>query len=212
MCHVIISGCSDNNLSSGIITCRERSIGKLEQLYIIPCCVQSTLMSAGQNPTILSWVEEVARSVAKTPTHTDRFEELVGSRTSTPSTPASQHKRKRSVPEAQNLMSQSDPSKRTCQSAFGTLEDIVSLASSGPASSQSEQARSLSPSNVKAELAAASLRVVYIYESADPRSLAASQLLATLTQDSVTVMTMWLGKSRMLRANVPLNCVVKVHG
>ncbi|CAI7596509.1 unnamed protein product [Penicillium glandicola] len=37
---------------------------------------------------------------------------------------------------------------------------------------------------MKGELATANPRVIYIHESADPKSLAASQLLATLTQDS----------------------------
>lgn len=145
-------------------------------------------MSAGQTPAILSWVEEVARSVPKTPPNTDRFEKLLGN----PSTPASQHKRKRSVFEAEDLMSQSDPSKRPHRTASETAstvsvrlpDDIISLAPSSSAASRGGRSRSLSPSRVKAELAAASPRVVYIHESADPRSLAASQLLATLTRDS----------------------------
>ncbi|OQD92490.1 hypothetical protein PENSOL_c041G11628 [Penicillium solitum] len=141
-------------------------------------------MSAEQTPAILSWIKEVARSVRKSPPNTHRFEKSVGNRTSPPLTPASKHKRKRSVPGAENLISQSDPSKRTRHPAFGTPDDIISLAISSPTTSQGERARPSSPSRVKAELAAASPRVVYIHESADPTSLAASQLLAILTQDS----------------------------
>ncbi|KAF4765731.1 hypothetical protein HAV15_003422 [Penicillium sp. str.  len=141
-------------------------------------------MSAEQTPAILSWIKEVARSVRKSPPNTHRFKKSVGNRTSPPLTPASKHKRKRSVPGAENLISQSDPSKRTRHPAFGTPDDIISLAISSPTTSQGERARPSSPSRVKAELAAASPRVVYIHESADPTSLAASQLLAILTQDS----------------------------
>ncbi|KAJ5706416.1 hypothetical protein N7536_002105 [Penicillium majusculum] len=141
-------------------------------------------MSAEQTPAILSWIKEVARSVRKSPPNTHRFEKSVGNRTSPPLTAASKHKRKRSVPGAENLISQSDPSKRTRHPAFGTPDDIISLAISSPTTSQGERARPSSPSRVKAELAAASPRVVYIHESADPTSLAASQLLAILTQDS----------------------------
>lgn len=145
-------------------------------------------MSAGQTPAILSWVEEVARNVPKTPPNTDRFEKPLGS----PSTPASQHKRKRSVFEAENSKSQSDPLKRPYRTASETAssvsvrlpDDIISLAPSSPAASRGGRSRSSSPSRVKAELAAASPRVVYIPESADPKSVAASQLLAALTQDS----------------------------
>lgn len=141
-------------------------------------------MSAEQTPAIISWIKEVARSVPKPPPNTDRFEKPVGNRTSPPSTPASKHKRKRSVSEAGNRISQSDPSNRTRQPAFRTPNDIISLALSSSTTSQSVGASSTSPSRVKAELATASPRVVYIHESADPKSITASQLLATLTQHS----------------------------
>ncbi|CAI7587121.1 unnamed protein product [Penicillium palitans] len=145
-------------------------------------------MSAGQTPAILSWVEEVARSVPQSPPNNTRFEKLLGN----PSTPGSQHKRKRSVFEADNLMSRSDPSKRPHRTASETAstvsvrlpDDIISLAPSSSAASRGGRSRSSSPSRVKAELAAASPKIVYMHESADPKSVAASQLLATLTQDS----------------------------
>ncbi|KAJ5457285.1 hypothetical protein N7530_012559 [Penicillium desertorum] len=128
-------------------------------------------MSAGQNLTILSWVEEVARSVPITPPDADHLEKLTDNST-TPSTPAAQHKRKRSALEGGNPISQASDS-------------IISLAHSRSVNSRSAgRSRSPSPIRVKAELAAASPRVVYIHESADPQSVAASQLLATLTHDS----------------------------
>lgn len=188
--HSIISGCSNNNLSGGrfqttcLLTCHECPRERYGWLYSTPCCVRFGLMSAEQTPAILSWIKEVARSVRKSPPNTHRFKKSVGNRTSPPLTPASKHKRKRSVPGAENLISQSDPSKRTRHPAFGTPDDIIALAISSPTTSQGERARPSSPSRVKAELAAASPRVVYIHESADPTSLAASQLLAILTQDS----------------------------
>ncbi|KAF9250355.1 hypothetical protein DTO006G1_6754 [Penicillium roqueforti] len=143
-------------------------------------------MSAGKTPAILSWVEEVARSVPETPPNTERLVENA-------STPASQHKRKRSVFEAENPMSQSDPHKisyRTTSETASTVsvrlaDEIISLAPSSSAASRGGgRSRSSSPSRVKAELATAIPRVVYIHESADPKSRAASQLLADLTQDS----------------------------
>lgn len=142
-------------------------------------------MSSGKIPAILSWAEEVARSVPKTPPNTDRFEKLAGNLARPPSTQATQHTRKRSVYEAENLISLSDPSKRPYQPAFGTTDDIIALASSSSAVSRGGgRSPSSSLSRVKAELAAASPRVVYIHESADPKSLSASQLLATLAKDS----------------------------
>lgn len=143
-------------------------------------------MSAGKTPAILSWVEEVARSVPETPPNTERLVENA-------STPASQHKRKRSVFEAENPMSQSDPHKRSYRTTSETAstvsvrlaDEIISLAPSSSAASRGGgRSRSSSPSRVKAELATAIPRVVYIHESADPKSRAASQLLADLTQDS----------------------------
>ncbi|KGO69805.1 hypothetical protein PITC_042680 [Penicillium italicum] len=142
-------------------------------------------MSAGQNPAILSWVEEVARSVPKPAPNTEKP-------VSNYSNTASQLKRKRSLSEAESAISQSDISKKPYQTASETAstvsvrlpDDVVSLAPSSSAASRGGRSRSTSPSRVKAELAVASPRVVYIHESADPKSIAASQLLATLTQES----------------------------
>ncbi|KAJ5950797.1 uncharacterized protein N7479_009210 [Penicillium vulpinum] len=149
-------------------------------------------MCAGQNVAILSWIEEVARSVPKTPPNTDRFDKLVSNLTTPFSTPVIQHKRKRSLPGTENSMPQPDPSKRPYRTSSETAstisvrlpDDITSLAPSSSAASRGSRSRSSSPSRVKAELAAATPRVVYVHESADPKSVAASQLLATLTQGS----------------------------
>ncbi|KAJ5355652.1 hypothetical protein N7517_010261 [Penicillium concentricum] len=122
--------------------------------------MQFTLMSAGQNPAILSWVEEVARSVSKTPPNTERLEEPVGNLTRPASALASQHKRKRSVSDAENPTSQSDPPKRPYRTVSETAstvsvrlpDDIVSLTSSSSAASRGGRSRLSSPSRVKAEL------------------------------------------------------------
>lgn len=192
----IIGGCSNNNQSGEIFQTIQSILSlsrppphaKKSQLCSITCRIQFALMAAGQIPAILSWVEEVARSVPNTPPSNNRFEKLLGH----PSTRASQHKRKRSVFEADNPISQSDPSKRPHRTVSETAstvsvrlpDDIISLAPSSSAASRGGRSRSSSPSRVKAELAAATPRVVYIHESADPKSVAASQLLGTLTQDS----------------------------
>lgn len=89
-------------------------------------------------------------------------------------------------------MPQPDPSKRPYRTGSETAstisvrlpDDITSLAPSSSAASRGGRSRSSSPSRVKAELAAATPRVVYVHESTDPKSVAASQLLATLTQGS----------------------------
>jgi hypothetical protein len=149
-------------------------------------------MYAGQNVAILSWIEEVARSVPKTPPNTDQFGKLVSNLTTPPSTPAIQHKRKRSLLGAELSMPQPDPSKRPYRISSETAstisvhlpDDITSLAPSSSAASRGGRSRSSSPSRVRAELAAATPRVVYVHESTDPKSVAASQLLATLTQSS----------------------------
>ncbi|KAJ6185165.1 hypothetical protein N7519_006466 [Penicillium mononematosum] len=120
---------------------------------------------------------------------TDRFETLVGDH----SGPVSHHKRKRSTFEAEDSMTQSDPSRRPYRTAseIGSTvsvrlpDDIISLSPSRSVISRGAgRSRSSSLIRVKAELATASPRVVYIHESADPQNLAASQLLATLTHDS----------------------------
>ncbi|KAJ5177354.1 uncharacterized protein N7500_000053 [Penicillium coprophilum] len=85
-------------------------------------------MSAGSNPEILSWTEEVAKSVC--------------------------------LPD-----------------------DTISLVPSSSTDSQAGRSCSLNPSRVIAEFSAANPRV-NIHEPADPQSLAASQPLASLTQDS----------------------------
>ncbi|KAJ6003528.1 hypothetical protein N7522_006220 [Penicillium canescens] len=149
-------------------------------------------MCTGQNVAILSWIEGVARSVPKTPPNSDRFENLVSNLTTPPSTPVIQHKRKRSLPGAENSMPQPDPSKRPYRPGSETgstvsvrlPDDITSLAPSSSVTSRGGRSRSSSPSRVKAELAAATPRVVYIHESTDPNSVAASLLLATLTKGS----------------------------
>ncbi|KAJ5751412.1 uncharacterized protein N7511_008377 [Penicillium nucicola] len=118
-------------------------------------------MCTGQNVAILSWIEEVARSVPKTPPNSDRFENLVSNLTTPPSTPVIQHKRKRSLPGAENSMPQPDPSKRPYRPGSETgstvsvrlPDDITSLAPSSSVASRGG-------------------------------SVAASQLLATLTQGS----------------------------
>ncbi|KAJ6050207.1 hypothetical protein N7444_006923 [Penicillium canescens] len=120
-------------------------------------------MCTGQNVAILSWIEEVARSVPKTPPNSDRFENLVSNLTTPPSTPVIQHKRKRSLPGAENSMPQPDPSKRPYRPGSETgstvsvrlPDDITSLAPSSSVASRSGRSRSSSPSRVKAELAAA---------------------------------------------------------
>lgn len=146
-------------------------------------------MCDGKNVAILSWIEEVARSVPKTPPNTDRLERPVSNLTTPPSTLGIQHKRKRSLSEAENSMPQPDPSKRPYRTGSETAsvrlpDDLASLAPSSSAASRGGRSRSSSPSRVKAELAAATPRVVYVHESTDPKSVAASQLLATLTQGS----------------------------
>lgn len=149
-------------------------------------------MCAGQNAAILSWIEEVARSVPKTPPKTDRFQNLGSNLTTPPSTPANPRKRKMSVSEPEISMPHPDPLKRPYRTGSETAstisirlpDDITSLAPSSSAASRGARSRSSSPSRVKAELATASPRVVYVHESTDPKSVAASQLLATLTQGS----------------------------
>ncbi|KAJ6041282.1 uncharacterized protein N7446_010827 [Penicillium canescens] len=89
-------------------------------------------------------------------------------------------------------MPQPDPSKRPYRPGSETgstvsvrlPDDITSLAPSSSVASRGGRSRSSSPSRVKAELAAATPRVVYIHESTDPNSVAASLLLATLTKGS----------------------------
>ncbi|KAJ5201003.1 hypothetical protein N7449_005806 [Penicillium cf. viridicatum] len=117
-------------------------------------------MCDGKNVAILSWIEEVARSVPKTLPNTDRLERLVSNLTTPPSTLVIQHKRKRSLSEAENLMAQPDPSKRPYRTGSETAsvrlpDDITSLAPSSSAASRGGRSRSSSPSRVKAELAAA---------------------------------------------------------
>ena len=148
-------------------------------------------MCTGQNVAIFSWIQEVARSVPKTPPNTDRFEEVLSNLTP-PSTPVNQRKRKRLSHEAENSMSHPDPSKRPHRNSSETAstisvrlpDDIISLAPSSSVASRAGRSRSSSPSRVKAELAAATPRVVYIHESTDPKSAAATQLLTSLTQGS----------------------------
>ncbi|CAG8408312.1 unnamed protein product [Penicillium salamii] len=87
-------------------------------------------------------------------TNTDRLDLNVNDPTTPPSTSVIHHKRKR------------------LSSLPGTKDSIYSPVR-----------RPSSPSRVKAELASATPRVVYVPESADPKSVAATQLLETL-QDS----------------------------
>ncbi|KAJ5092513.1 hypothetical protein NUU61_007383 [Penicillium alfredii] len=86
-----------------------------------------------------------------------------------------------------------DPVKRPCQPASETASSVSArlpddLASSAPSSSaisrHSGRSRSSSPTRVKAEFAAATPRIVYVHESADPGSLVARELLANLSHDS----------------------------
>ncbi|KAJ5484595.1 hypothetical protein N7453_012063 [Penicillium expansum] len=109
-------------------------------------------MSAGQSPAILSWVEEVARSTPKPPPDTEK---LAGNS----STPACQHKRKRSVFEIENPMSPYRTASETASTVSVHLpDDIISLAPTSSAASRGRRSRLLSPSRVKAELAVASPR------------------------------------------------------
>ncbi|CAI7620832.1 unnamed protein product [Penicillium pancosmium] len=159
--------------------------------WSIRCCVQRILMCTGQNVAILSWIQEVARSMHKIPPNTEQLEEVVSNLTPT-STPVFQRKRKRLASEAENSIPHPDPPERphrTSSEAASTISvrlpnDITSLTPSSSVASRAGRSRSSSLSRVKAELAVATPRVVCIHESTDPKNAAATQLLTSLTQVS----------------------------
>ncbi|KAJ5580220.1 uncharacterized protein N7459_006205 [Penicillium hispanicum] len=147
------------------------------------------------NSVIFSWIRDVLReSHSSPPLTSDRpdFRAL-------PSAPASQRKRKKesdaSEPSEPSVPSvnRQDPTKKprtahhetSSPNSMRLPDDLVSLVPSSSARSQtSGRSRSSSPSRVKAELATANPRVIYVHESGDPGSTAAFELLASLTEDT----------------------------
>ena len=146
-------------------------------------------MDTGQQARILCWAEDVTQNLQLTPPGAD----LLAGNLKPPSTPQGRSKRKCAELNDTGSMSENEPRKRLKDDSEATTsispfrDDIrltPSTAPSASATSRSERSRSSSPSRVKAELARATPKIVFVHESKDPESLAAKELLATLTEDA----------------------------
>lgn len=145
-------------------------------------------MDTGQQARIQSWAEEVTQKLQLTPPGAD----LLAGDLKPPSTFKERSKRKCAELNNTDLVPENEPRKRLKDHSEATSispfrDDITLTPSTAPstsATSRSERSRSSSPNRVKAELARATPKIVFVHESNDPESLAAKELLTTLTEDA----------------------------